>query len=184
VAVVCASRSRPRAGRLGLRMRTGPVDSADGVDPYGHDGPLPEDFPHNPESVGYERDETPPVVIDAEKQFELAKEGSPGPDNPDARDADSCMDDALHGTESLVHLLANSRPSGIKFKGHAAKAKGLDDEESGVHGPEYDAHLAFTTQHYDERDTNMHGLTMEGVLRELEAAEAQDRLGHKSLFVS
>ena len=162
---------------------TGPVDSADDLDPHGHDGPLSDEYPRNPESVGYDRDETPPIVIDAAKHVELAKEGSPGPDNPDARDADSCMDEALHGTESLMHLLAHSRPSGIKFKGHAAKARGVDDsEESGVRGPEYDAHLAFTTQRYDERDANIHGLTMEGVLRELQAAEAKDRLGQKCLL--
>jgi len=164
-------------------MRTVQVDYTAGVDPYEYDGPLPDDFPNNPESVEMARDESPPQIIDADKQMELAKEGTPGPENPDARDQDSCMDEALHGTASLMHLLAHQRPSGIRFKGQAAKTKGKDDSsEYGVLGEGYDEHLGFTTARYDGRDENVHGLTMEGVLRELQENEARDREGHKATY--
>ena len=164
-------------------MRTAHVDYTHGVDPYEYDGPLPDDFPNNPESVGMARDESPPQIIDADKQMELAKEGTPGPENPDARDQDSCMDEALHGTASLMHLLAHQRPSGIRFKGQAAKTKGKDDSsEYGVLGEGYDEYLGFTTARYDGRDENVHGLTMEGVLRELQENEARDREGHKATY--
>jgi hypothetical protein len=180
VSCLCASRSRQT---LCLCMRTVQVDYTAGVDPYEYDGPLPDDFPNNPESVEMARDESPPQIIDADKQMELAKEGTPGPENPDARDQDSCMDEALHGTASLMHLLAHQRPSGIRFKGQAAKTKGKDDSsEYGVLGEGYDEYLGFTTARYDGRDENVHGLTMEGVLRELQENEARDRQGHKATY--
>jgi hypothetical protein len=178
--VPLSSRSRQT---LCLCMRTAHVDYTHGVDPYEYDGPLPDDFPNNPESVEMARDESPPQIIDADKQMELAKEGTPGPENPDARDQDSCMDEALHGTASLMHLLAHQRPSGIRFKGQAAKTKGKDDSsEYGVLGENYDEYLGFTTARHDGRDENVHGLTMEGVLRELQENEARDRQGHKANY--
>ena len=52
------------------------VDVEDGIDPFNHDGRLPDSFPNNPESAPIEgRDESPPVVFDAEQAALEAKRG-------------------------------------------------------------------------------------------------------------
>jgi hypothetical protein len=73
------------------------VGIEDGVDPYNYDGRLPDSVPNNPESA--ERDQSPPIIIDAEQHMREAKEGTPGPDNLDARDQSSCMEDPFHTTQ-------------------------------------------------------------------------------------
>lgn len=61
--------------RVHGRHSTG-IDIQDGVDPYNYDGPLPDSFPSNPESVGMERDVSPPMEMDAEVQAMEAKQGT------------------------------------------------------------------------------------------------------------
>ena len=64
----------PEVGDFAGDISYGNDDSADGIDPYNHDGPLPDSFPSNPESMA-SRDESPPITIDAEQHMRRAKEG-------------------------------------------------------------------------------------------------------------
>ncbi len=85
------------------------VGLEDGVDPYNYDGRLPDSVPNNPESA--ERDQSPPIIIDAEQHMREAKEGTPGPDNLDARDQSSCMEDPFHTTQvSANHTTYDKYP--------------------------------------------------------------------------
>ena len=142
-----------------------------GIDPYDSQEERPDSFPDNPESLEG-RDVSETIVIDANEQAQLAKEGSPGPDNLEARDEYHNDKEVMPETD-LLQLLTTSRPSGIVVKSRCKKAR--DADEFDVRGPTY--HLAQTGREFlEEYPATFDGLTAEHVMDEIRRDEAkQDR---------
>jgi len=143
----------------------------DGIDPYGFDGRLPDSFPENPESLAG-RDDTEEIVIDADEYQRLAKEGTPGPDNLEARD--DYVDNDVPQTNDLMHLLTKSRPSGITTQAQGKVVRSVDEYD--VRGPSF--YLAQSGRDYlDDFTINSNRLTAEQVIAEVRKDEKakQDR---------
>ena len=146
------------------------VDLERGVDPYEHDGHLPDSFPNNPESLEG-RDESPPIVINADEAAIEAKKGTPGPDNLDAIDQDEVDSDELRRqTNGLMDLLSKSRPSGIRTRDQVDESN--DSEVFNLRGAAYN----LPDNCREEYGENLRGLDCAEVLREvLEHEEAEER---------
>ena len=146
------------------------VDLDGGIDPYEHDGHLPDSFPNNPESLE-DRDESPPVEIDANDAAIEAKKGTPGPENLDAIDQDEVdSEELLRQTNGLMDLLSKSRPSGIRTRDQVDESN--DSEVFNLRGAAYN----LPDNCREEYGENLRGLDRAEVLREvLEHEEAEER---------
>lgn len=145
----------------------------DGIDPYGesNDGRLPDSFPDNPESLAG-LDDTEEIVIDADEHQRMVKEGTPGPDNLEARD--DYVDNEVSPTNDLMHLLSTSRPSGITARACGKVDRGVDEYD--VRGPSYPLAQA-GREYFDDFASYSHRLTAEEVIAEVHKDEKakQDR---------